>query len=370
MSGTAISGSGILGPLGNNPGEIFECMLRGERALKEIECFDTDGFAFSQGGEIQGFRPIEYLGKKGLRPLDRTGKFAASAVGLALADTGLDQGFRESNEISLVLGTNFCSAGTIASFDQRGLEQGPEYVSPLDFANTVINAAAGQVAIRYKLRGTNSTTAGGCCAGLKALAYAHELIANGHERWVLAGGAEELAQVSFAAYDKSAYMGEDGFFLSEGAAFTLLTPDDLVGPNPQLGRILDHASRAIFSTEDSDGVASAIETLLEDNGLQAAEIALVCTSAAGYEPVDVLERRALARVFDAGTALFAPKHWLGEGLGVSGALQLLLSLEALKREEIPETTGTSRALSSSSGLALLLGLNPDGLLDMLLVQGC
>ncbi len=369
MSGTAIVGYGILGPLGNSPEEILDRMTRGERALKQIESFDTDGLSFSLGGEIQGFRPIVYLGKKGLRQLDRTGKFAASAVGLALDDGGLDPAFREHNEVSLVLGTNFCSAGTIATFDQRGLELGPEYVSPLDFANTVINAAAGQVAIRYQLRGTNSTTAGGCCAGLKALAYAHELITNGLERWVLAGGAEELSQVSFAAYDKSPYMGEKGFFLSEGAAFAVLVPEEGDVSGQSHGRILDQASRAIFSMEDTDVMTSAIENLLADNGLQASDIALVCTSAAGYGPVDELERQALSKVFDAQTVLFMPKYWLGEGLGVSGPLQLLLSIEALKRGVVPQPSGAVATLSSTSRLALLLGLNPDGLFDILLVQG-
>lgn len=367
MNGSLITGYGLLSPLGNHPEEILGRMLQGECAMHDIEGFDAGGLGFQKGGELKQYKPITYLGKKGLRQLDRTGKLAASAVALALESSGLDAQFREANEIALVLGTNFCSAGTIAAFDQRGLEQGPGAVSPLDFANTVINAAAGQVAIRYRLRGTNSTTAGGCCAGLKALGYGHELVAGKREQWALAGGAEELAEVVYTAYDKSPYMGKDGFFLSEGAAFVLLTPRAQEN-QPVLGQILDHASRAFYSDADVDLAASAVESFLRDNGLQPGDIGLVCLSAAGYTPVDTMEQEILNRLFSPGTTCFQPKYWLGEGLGVSGPLQLLLSLEVLKQGLMPRPDADPLALESTSKIILLMGLNPDGLFDMLLAS--
>lgn len=111
-------------------------------------------------------------------------------------------------------------AGTVVSFNQHGLELGPAYMSPLDLANTVFNAAAGRGAIRHNLRGTNSTVTGGSNAGLKVLAYAHDLIHSGQEVLVLAGGAEELTEVSLAAHDRTPYPGE--LFLAEGAAFALV----------------------------------------------------------------------------------------------------------------------------------------------------
>ncbi len=368
MSASLIAGYGLLSPLGNHPEEILERMLRGERAVQVIEGFDTGGLDFPKGGELKEFKPVTYLGKKGLRQLDRTGKLAASAANLALEATGLDAEFRQANEIALVLGTNFCSAGTIAAFDQRGLEQGPGAVSPLDFANTVINAAAGQVAIRYQLRGTNSTTAGGCCAGLKALGYGHELVTEGREQWVLAGGAEELTEVVCTAYDKSPYMGENGFFLSEGAAFVVLTPQ-APEDKPALGRVLDHAPHAFYSTGDVDMAASAIESCFGRNGRQPDDVGLICLSAAGYTPVDTLEQQALDRLFGPETARFQPKHWLGEGLGVSGPLQLLLSLEVLKQGRMPRIDADPLPIEPASKTVLLMGLNTDGLFDMLLVSG-
>ena len=75
------------------------------------------------------------------------------------------------------------------------------------------------------------------------------------------------------------------------------------------------------------------------------------------------------RIFDTRAARFAPKHWLGEGLGMSGPLQLLLSLEVLKRGVLPPGPGTSGSLAAGSRLALLLGLSYDGLFEVVLIEG-
>ena len=99
-----------------------------------------------------------------------------------------------------MLGTVFCSVKTIAEFDRRGLQLGPSHVSPLDFANSVINAAAGQAAIWHGLRGVNSTISGGEASGLLAIAGGTSQIRGGHADALLAGGAEELCFESFLGH--------------------------------------------------------------------------------------------------------------------------------------------------------------------------
>src|SRR5437763_1891050 len=69
--------------------------------------------------------------------------------------------------------------------------------SPLEFANCVLNGAAGEAAIWHRLRGVNSTIAAGEASGLLALAQAAELVRAGRAAAVLAGGAEELCFESF-----------------------------------------------------------------------------------------------------------------------------------------------------------------------------
>src|SRR3972149_11654034 len=75
-------------------------------------------------------------------------------------------------DLGLVWGTLLGSVHSITSFDWSGLVDGPNYVNPMDFANTVINSAAGQAAIKFKLGGIHSTICAAQAAGLYALDYA------------------------------------------------------------------------------------------------------------------------------------------------------------------------------------------------------
>ncbi|MBV8199615.1 MAG: hypothetical protein JOZ15_03220, partial [Acidobacteria bacterium] len=190
-----ITGTGVVSPLGDSPAALHRALAAGTSGRKPIELFETAGIGCHEAGEIRPFDPQGHVGERNLRPLDRTSRLLVVAAQLALADSGCSG--RSDMEIGLVLGTTFCSVRTIAEFDRRGLRLGPNHASPLDFANSVINAAAGQAAIWHGLRGVNSTLAAGEASGLLAIAPAGELVRNGRAEAVLAGGAEELCFESF-----------------------------------------------------------------------------------------------------------------------------------------------------------------------------
>ncbi|HEX6203276.1 MAG TPA: beta-ketoacyl synthase N-terminal-like domain-containing protein, partial [Thermoanaerobaculia bacterium] len=188
-----VTGVGVVSPLGESLADLHAALCRGESAVAEIESFERDGLPSRLGAAAAGFAEAAHFGDRNFRPLDRTGRLAAAAAGLALADAGWPAGGRDDVapgiELGLVLGTTFGSVHTISEFDRRALTAGPAYVKPLDFANSVINAAAGQTAIWHDLRGVNSTLSGGPSVGLTALAYAADLVATGRADVLLAGGA-------------------------------------------------------------------------------------------------------------------------------------------------------------------------------------
>ena len=99
--------------------------------------------------------------------LDRVGCLLACAAQLALADSGWCPERLREKEVGLVVGTMFSTAHTIGEFDRHALREGPCYASPMTFANTVLNAPAGQTAIVHGLRGVNSTVATGATSGLQ-----------------------------------------------------------------------------------------------------------------------------------------------------------------------------------------------------------
>src|SRR5438876_1528909 len=183
-----ITGAGVISSLGDSPAKLHTALCEGRAGLRQIQLFSTQGLACHLGGEIASFSPKNYLGERNFRPLDRTSQLVAATAQMALDDSGWTAEMRSENEVGLVLGTMFCSVHTISQFDRRALAAGPAYASPMDFSNTVINAAAGQTAIWHNLRGVNSTIAAGSVSGLQAIIYAAELIRTGRARAILAGG--------------------------------------------------------------------------------------------------------------------------------------------------------------------------------------
>src|SRR5262249_32543875 len=142
-----ITGAGLISSLGDSPSELQAALCAGQSGLRTIRLFATDGLVCRQGGEVASFSARKYLGERGLGQLDRTSQLGPAAARLALDDSGWTRELRSSVEVGLVLGTMFCGVHTIGEFDRRAVTAGPAYASPLDFANTVINAAAGHTAI-------------------------------------------------------------------------------------------------------------------------------------------------------------------------------------------------------------------------------
>jgi 3-oxoacyl-(acyl-carrier-protein) synthase len=257
----------------------------------------------------------------------------------------------------------FGSVRTIAEFDRRGLTAGPKYTKPLDFANSVINAAAGQAAIWHGLTGVNATVAGGTTAGLQALAYAADLVATGRADAILAGGADELCFESFLGFARGGFLAgrdgavpfhpeSEGFVPAEAAALLPLEAEDAARARGAriVGRLLGHASvfdpsRGRDPERTAETVARAVRLALESAEVAPDDVACLSASASGLPALDRSEARGVAEALGERAAdlpVTAVKGLLGEGLGASGALQTLAALAALDAGELPGIPGLDR----------------------------
>ncbi len=402
-----ITGSGAISPLGSSGDEMLDSLEQGRHGFVAIEAIDPAITGVAWAGALS-FRPEDHFGDKNYRSVDRTGQLVLIAAGAALGNAGFDPAALAEREVGLVVGTFYGSINTIAAFDRRGMEAGPKYVKPLDFANSVINAAGGQAAIWHDLRGVNSTVTGGGSAGLQAIAQAFDLIRGGRSLAMLAGGAEELSLeslLSFARSGKLAVAEEapprsepfgsaselGGIVLAEGAAFLALEEEQAAaarGARP-LGRLLGHGAAfdpsRFADPEPADAaIARAVEIALADARTAAADIDLVVVSANGLGTLDHAEALALERVFGSrlGTLPFiAPKRGLGESLGAGGAFATLVALAALRKGEAPTQPGLvpDPALPAlrppkepaplAGRRALVLGLSLDGIAAALVIEG-
>ncbi len=360
-----VTGIGVITPLGDTPAILGAALRAGRSGIGPVELFELNGMRCREAFEVRGFNARQYLGEGNLRPLNRSAQLVASTAQLALAASGWTEDLRQEQEIGLVLGTMFGSVHTISEFDRRVLTDGPIYARPMDFANSVINAAAGQTAIWHGLRGVNSTISGGTTSGLQALAYAAELIRIGRTDAVLAGGAEELCFESFYGFYRTGLVAgsrngcgpvaipfdarRNGFVLGEGAALLMLEEASLAHRRgaPVLAEIRGWGmsydpSQGRDGNRAAGALARAIGNALEDVGLDADSIDAVSASANGSVAGDRNEAQGIAAVLGGRRPVTAVKSMLGEALGASGALQTVALLQAMASGVLPGVRGLER----------------------------
>jgi 3-oxoacyl-[acyl-carrier-protein] synthase II len=298
--------------------------------------------------ELGEINPTPWLGNKGVRILDRGTRLLCIAAQMALTSTGLSQEKAPEGdpELGLVCGTMFGGVHSIATFDWSSIVEGPSLVSPMDFPNTVINAPAGQAAIKHKLRGVNSTVCCGLASGLYALNYAAEFLRFGRARYLMAGGMEEVCDEAALGFAKLGLTsasravhpfgdGRDGTAAGEGSALWMLETEETAasrGQKPQF-------EICGFGCAHSDA-AAAIEQALEETGIGPDQIACIVASANGSGAGDEVESRALRSVFKSHLdriPVTAPKAALGEAMGASGAFGAIVAGLALERKQVPPT---------------------------------
>ncbi len=358
-----VTGIGVVSPLGDDPAALHAALAQGDSGLRPVTLFDTESLGPRHAGEVPDFDPGSYLGKVNLRPVDRTARLVIVAAHLAFEASGWTAEMRQESEVGLVLGTMFCSVHTISAFDRRALVAGPKYAKPFEFANSVINAAAGQPAIWHDLRGLNSTVAGGTVAGLQALGYATEAIRTGRADVLLAGGADELCFESLYGFHQTGRLcaeGDDGpqgcvpfdarrngIALGEGAGLLMLEEARFAEARGArvLAEIRGHGNCYDCSRGEDDravdAVRRAIGLALDDAEMPAGEIDAVSAAASGSVLGDRHEALGLAAVFEGREPppVTAVKSMLGETLGASGAFATIALLESMRAGVLPGVRG-------------------------------
>lgn len=362
-----VTGMGAICALGDQPSRIHESLCDGRAGFGAPTVFPADVAPGFHVAEVPGFNPQTYIKTGNVRPLDRTGRLALVGVNLTLADSGWTPELRAARPVGLILGTMFCSVRTIGEFDRRAQQAGVEYASPMDFSNTVLNAAAGQVAIWEKLRGINTTISSGGTSGVHAIGYALQMIRSGRADALIAGGAEEICYESFhgarqagrlappngsGAQPRPFDAARSGTAMGEGSAFLALEAEEvakergarIIARVTGFGVAYDPTSRSSDALQPhrESTLAAAIGLALKGAGITAGDIGFVVSSASGSRDLDAREGVGIVKALGAGVPVTAIKSMTGDALGASGGMQAVTALESLRTGRLPGVSGLTQ----------------------------
>ncbi len=346
-----ITGIGLVSTAGDAAAAVFERVLDGpqppdaaDRARRSLPLHDFD--------------PRRYLRRKGLQLLSRTSQLACAASSpLSAGLAGVD-----GARVGVVLGTAWASLDTVVRFEREAHLEGPRFVDPILFTETVANVPAGQMSIFNGWSAINATVASGTSSGLDALGRAIEFLDEGRAEAIVAGGADEINEhllrtladehLAPSAAPAPAEPGRPGAppVGSEGAClFTIETAAGAAARGaPGIGRIRGYVSG--FADPGPAGTSVRAGWLCElagQAGWGAGTIDLVVRSTNGRVLRDEAEASTLAAFFGGAVPpCVAPKSVLGECWSASGPLGVVVALEAMLRGIVPGCSGLGREEAS------------------------
>lgn len=356
-----VTGMGVISSIGLNLADFCRNLFNGVSGLKPISLFDTSKYKCKLAGEISNFDPTQFVNERSIKKYDRIQLLNIGAADLAWHDAGLESSPYPPDKLGIVLGSTYGYIDSVSHFYLESLREGPNYVSPIQFSNTVMNAPAGKIAIRYNITGLCSTISSGEASGIDALGYACDFIKAGKCQAILAGAGNALCEGTFMGfyYTGKLSAGKDGqkefsapfdrrgngIIFGEGAGIVVL--ENLEDAKKRgadiLAEVKGFGNHFVSNqTKDDrviiDSMALSMETAIKESGISPADISLISASANSSPRTDRLEAMAIKKVFGKEAkhpVVTAIKSMVGECLDASAALQTAASICSIRDNRVP-----------------------------------
>ncbi len=381
-----VTGLGTINPLGKTVGEYFDNLLKGVSGAGPITRFDASKFKTHFACEVKNFDVAQHpeaLDKKEARKLDLYTQFAMVAACEIIKDSGIDLATENVDEIGVVWASGI--GGIRTFFDEvKGFVEGdgtPRY-SPYFVPKMIADIAAGQISMKYGLRGPNYATVSACASSTHALIDAFDLIRLGKANAIIAGGSEapivEAAMGGFSSAQALSTRNDspetasrpfdidrDGFVMGEGAAGLMLEElehakargakiyAEIVG-----GGMTADAYHLTAPHPEGLGAANVMRKALDDAGMKPEDIDYVNVHGTSTPVGDIAEIKAVEKVFGEHTYklnISSTKSMTGHLLGATGAVEALACICAMQRGMVPPTINVQNldpALDSRLNLTL------------------
>lgn len=360
-----VTGLGAVTDVGTDVPTMWDSLVKGRSGICPITCFEqNDEWTVRIAGEIGDFTPPPSLDPRELKRMDRFCVFGLCAAEEAAADCGVDFNQGDPYRRGVVIGSGIGGILTIEFGHAKLLKTGPRKISPFTVPKLMVNACAGNVSIRYNLRGANSATSTACATGAHALGTAFHMIQRDEADLVFAGGAEAaispLCIGSFAAMKALSTRNDeperasrpfdrdrDGFVLGEGAAVLVLEElEQAVARNANIyaevvGFGTSGDAHHIAAPEpEGTGAREAMKAAIRFAGLQPNQIDYINAHGTATPLGDSAEIAAVRTLFgDHATklAMSSSKSMTGHTLGAAGGVESVVVVKAVHDGLIPPT---------------------------------
>jgi len=359
-----ITGLGCITALSESVDELFVALCEGRSGISAIESFDTTLYPVHFGGEIKTFDVTKYIDRRDAKRMDRFSEFAVAAAIQAVKDSGLDFSREDPYRMGVIVGTGIGGIKEIEDQHIRLIEKGPSKVSPFCVPRLMANAACGNIAIQYGLRGPSFSVSSACASGNHTIGEAFWNIASERSDVVITGGSEAaLTPIGLGSFCAARSLStrndnppiasrpfdrdRDGFVLAEGAGILIL--EEYEHARKRGARIYaellgygatDDGYHITAPLPNGEGAAMAMKLALADAKINPEDVGYINAHGTSTELNDIAESTAIKTIFGEyayQVPISSTKSCLGHMLGATGAVELIVAVQTINKSLIPPT---------------------------------
>jgi len=367
-----VTGVGMVTPLGNTAEETWKHVLAGRSGTGPLTRFQLEGLApeLCIAGEVKDFSADAVVDRREQKRMDTFIQYALVAADEALRGAGLGGlgPVPDPENTGTIIGSGMGGLANIMETRTALDAAGPRRVSPFFIPASIINLAAGQVAMRTGATGPSYAPVSACASSNHAIGESFHAIQRGDADMMIAGGTEaSITAISYAGFAAARALASadgspetasrpfdarrSGFVHAEGAGILIL--EELESARRRGAPILCEVAGFGMSAdayhvtappEDGAGAARAMRRALKSAGIEPEAVDYINAHGTATPVGDVAETRAIRAVFGAHAdrlAVSSTKSMLGHALGGSAAIEAGICVFALRDGAIPPTINLS-----------------------------
>ena len=364
MKRVVITGLGAITPLGNSVDTFWKHLTEGKSGAKLITKFDPQNFKTKFACEVEDFDIEAYLPKKEARKMDDYTQLAVGAADACMQDCGFDENW-DTSKVGVIWASGI---GGIHTFEEELINfaknnEQPRF-NPFFITKMIPNMAAGQLSIRYGLRGVSYATVSACTSSNNAIADAFNFIRLGKAKAILTGGSEApITRTAVGGFNASKALStnnenyltasrpfdqsRDGFVMGEGAGALML--EELEHAKARGAKIYaeltgcgcaSDAYHITASHPEGVGAEQAMREALAEAEIKPEHVDYINAHATSTPVGDLSECKAISKLFSQSldrVHVSATKSMTGHLLGAAGAIEAIACIKAIENSLIPPT---------------------------------
>lgn len=361
----AVTGLGIVSPLGCRVDTVWTRLLNGESGIGPITYFDATLFDAKIAGQVKEFDIDAFIPKKEQRRMDPFCHYGIAAAKMAIQDSGLDMAKEDPWRAGVMVSSGIGGLQVVEVQCNNFLQKGPSRFSPFMIPQMITNILSGRIAIEYGMKGPNFCVVSACASATHSVGECLRIIQSGDADIMISGGAEApvcvLSIGGFCAMRALSTRNDDptrasrpfdrdrdGFVCAEGAGVLVLEEMEhakargakiyceLAG----YGRTCD-AYHITAPDEGAEAAAKGISLAVADAGLNPDQVDYINahgTSTSLNDKGETLAiKKGLGEAAARKTMVSSTKSMTGHLLGAAGAVEAVFCALAIKEGKIPPT---------------------------------